>query len=59
MIAHSLENGEIGTIRKVYVSTHTTHPEFHPETRSKSCGDHLQGKFTEKIEKISLADGQP
>ncbi len=25
----------------------TTRPKFHPETRSKSCGDHLQGKFTE------------
>ncbi|KAL6124958.1 hypothetical protein ACLB2K_077466 [Fragaria x ananassa] len=26
-----------------------TRPEFHPETRGESCGDHIQGKFTEEL----------
>ena len=26
-----------------------TRPEFHPEIRGESCGDHLQGKFIKKL----------
>ena len=36
-----------------------THPEFHLETRGKSCGDHLQGKFTEELGKSPLKMDNP
>ena len=36
-----------------------TRPEFHPETRGESYGDHLQGKFTEGLGKPSLKMDNP
>ena len=39
---------------KALIPTVKTHPEFHPETRSKSCGVHLQGKFTKELCKPPL-----
>ncbi|KAL6140939.1 hypothetical protein ACLB2K_059231 [Fragaria x ananassa] len=36
-----------------------THPGFHPETRGKSYGIHLQGKFTEISAKPSLKMDNP
>ena len=44
---------------RALIPTVKTRPEFHPETRGESCGDHLQEKFTEGLGKPPLKMDNP
>ena len=43
----------------MFIGAVKTRPEFHPETRGESCGDHLQGKLTEGLGKPPLKMDNP